>query len=545
MPQTDYHHITRGRVHWRRWMQLRYLPQAPSKLSAIKATTLVDAAYKISPPFKNSHAREEALWNLIKLCKWLDKQLARPIKITKHANGARRVEVFKCVVYAVSPTDRLVTGGWLINGHYEPHGSNIELGRPPFTEAWLAQIIEYLGLAGGLQHSLYIPHAQIQQVAQWVGKTAYSLLLKNSYFRSLRNERIPKSLGLPRDIYAIALACRHRPVGPLLSSITFNTVWQNEWAFRQVARENPQLLPLLMLYAESMTDRLLPLGKDPVTMMKEHVLGVGLPESAWRYLVHHGTRLFRIPWAISFSQQSGVVVALSYLYALSDAGLPPPPPPSVTKAWLHSYNGHANDTAWIACQFHSVIDRVTLGVALREADRRRGDPGLVSFVEEFLGVCWWSEMVANRPNEMQARAGWPWFVKRWREAEAEENALAKVKRCDWKTRLQPFDDGPWQILPITSSDALVRESMAMRNCLQGLLRDCESGKVEVYSVRDRVTGKRRACIGFRFRSNSPRLMDVKGYANTPPGREMLRLEAKIFGMLEQHNAFQSAEILHA
>jgi hypothetical protein len=64
---------------------------------------------------------------------------------------------------------------------------------------------------------------------------------------------------------------------------------------------------------------------------------------------------------------------------------------------------------------------------------------------------------------------------------------------------------------------LVEEAFAMRNCLQKYVEDCESGQMEVYSIRDKVTGKREACVAFQLDHSIGKMVEhqARGYANTP------------------------------
>lgn len=67
----------------------------------------------------------------------------------------------------------------------------------------------------------------------------------------------------------------------------------------------------------------------------------------------------------------------------------------------------------------------------------------------------------------------------------------------------------------------------MRNCLRNWLDDCAAGKVEIVSIRDNASGKRRACAGFGFDKGRVELFDLKGFANTPPGSQVEALAESI------------------
>lgn len=47
------------------------------------------------------------------------------------------------------------------------------------------------------------------------------------------------------------------------------------------------------------------------------------------------------------------------------------------------------------------------------------------------------------------------------------------------TRLEKFQKGRMMVVLIHSSESLILESLAMRNCLQNYIEDCANGKFEV------------------------------------------------------------------
>lgn len=158
--------------------------------------------------------------------------------------------------------------------------------------------------------------------------------------------------------------------------------------------------------------------------------------------------------------------------------------------------------------------------------------GLEGFEEELLGVLWWSEWLGETLDVNQASAGWSWFVNQWRALETERILLAAADRKSWTPRLAAFNQGGLRVVPISTSDELVREALSMRNCLNNYQDECLAREMEIYSVRDRETGKRKACIGFIFDEEGyPTLSDVKRFANTPPTAEIDALAGDIWGML--------------
>lgn len=528
MIKTDNQHVVHGRKPWRNMMQLRYGQTVQEVIKPTTNESLLDAAYRYEPSSRlhNKELHLEAKWSLVELCKWLESRLHRPLTVIKQKSGERRIEVFESFAYTISPEDRYFSASEIVEGDF-PRNYNVEIGRPLSTSNWLEYVLVKLQLNYEYQGNLFVPCGFEGEHAEWLYKSAYSLLKKQAAFVKLRKELLPKAFQLPKQVYSIALASRCRPKGLMLDSNTFNTVWQNEEKFTQVAKENPQLLPLVLLLAQNYIGNNLPSDKDPIGLLKTVFLDAGLSATAWRYLVHHGAKLFDFPWRIS-GKQSGMRVAINYLKALDDAGLPPPPPPSVVNAWLNSYNGHDDANVYIEENFHQLANRTVLGIALQEASARRLSNDLPSFAEEFLGVCFWSESLAKPLDANQVKAGWPWMVKMWRKFESEQKLLAGVTSTSWKNTVAEFEQGAWRIVPIESSEQLICEALAMRNCLHDIIEKCEAGEMQIYSVRDCTSGKRKGCIGFVIYENKCAVLwDVKSFANTPPSNDLLEISKQL------------------
>jgi hypothetical protein len=473
---------------------------------------------------------DEAGRRLIQFCAWLQGHLDEPVRIKQLSNEERRIEVFQALAYRVEPQKREISVGRWLDGVWERIPFNFEVARPLATAFALDPVVDLLGLGDCRQGGDKVADGSEDPVKSWLTETAYRLLLRDPAFRQLRRETLLKEFGLPSDIYSIALACRARPKGPMLDAHTFNTVWNHERQFRQVSRENPRLLPLLMAFL--CAGFTLSEDRDPIATLKSAIIGEGHTEAAWRYVAHHGSRLFKIPWAITNSQNP-FEVALHYLSAIEFGGLPPPPPPSITTTFLHAFNEHQGKDAQVAANFHSPIGPVVLRAAMLEADKRRHDPNLSEFADQFLGVCEWSDASSVSIDLNQARAGWPWLVRQQQAAEMVETAIADARNATWKIRLARQVINGWDVVPLDSSAALIREALAMRNCLRNYVEQCRNGEVEIYSVRQPLTGKRKACIAFKFDAEGvPTPLGMKGFANTPPKGEFVEVQGELFRLLQ-------------
>jgi hypothetical protein len=519
-----------GRTPWRRQLQLRLFPAMPED-EPEPAFTLSYSARKIQADGNwRPHQRDEAQRRLRVLCEWLDAHLDDPVRVSTAGPGVRQIQVLDGLVLSTDANRREVSCAYRLDGEMHPGDWIFEVGHPLISPRWLVPVIANLDLFGYRQGDLCFDANEGVELRDWLAGTAYRLLRRDPEFRALRR-RLPALFGIPREIVSIALACRPRPIGPLIDSRSINDVWRNEKAFRLVARENPQLLPLLFAFVSRIREGETVRTKDPIQTVKERFREGGVSEAGWRYLTKHGARIFRIPWELS-GTQCPLEVAIRYLNALDDAGLPPPPPPSIQRVLLHGYNPHVNETITVEEHFQAMIDPVALRAGLLEADRRRRKGNVAGFADEFLGVCWWSAHIPEMLDDNQVKAGWSWFVRRWQEAERVQQKLDESENLRWTTRLDEFADEVVQVVPLCSSEDLIREGQAMRNCLETYASRCEDGEFEVYSVRDAVTGKRLGCVGVRYEEfGFPTIVDTKGIANTPPKGVVRRAADDIFRKL--------------
>jgi hypothetical protein len=461
--------------------------------------------------------QEQAMRRLLALCHWLDRQLDAAIKVSALPCNARRIEIFDALAFTVQFQERQLHFAQPDDEHGKPITTPFEVGHPLSSPDCMLPIMAHLGLLLGRKDEYYFPTNFAGQLNNWVKNIAYRLLLLEPRFQKLRRKTLPAAFGLPPDILDIALACRTPPKGPLLSSDLVNLVWSNQDRFRRVAKECPHLLPLLASYI--LDTGVLPADQDPIATLKAAFRRAGYSEAAWRYVARHGAHLFKLPWRITTGQPV-FEVALRYLRLLENTGFPPPPPPIVVKLLMNAHCQHEWGGARIPEDFAATIDPVALRVGFNVADKLRKQPKLLEFANEFLGVCRWSQSLDKKLDRNQMRADWSWFVRHWRDAEAVQIAVAKVASISFTTRLAGMELGRWQVVPLTTTAALIQESFAMHNSVRRYQDRCIRGEMEIYSVRDRATGKREACIGFDFDDEWLLIPHVKGYANNPPTREI-------------------------
>jgi hypothetical protein len=168
-----------------------------------------------------------------------------------------------------------------------------------------------------------------------------------------------------------------------------------------------------------------PEGKDPVATLKSAVRHAGHSEATWRYLDRHGARLFKTVWTV-IERQPAWELAMIYLGMLAHAGLPPAPPPSIAKLYLLTVARMTSGGLRLDDGFALPAHPAVLRAGLIEADRRKHQADLDAFYDEFLGVTQWSEQPEIRLDKNQVKAGWAWFVKRWKESDDLQVAKAGV-----------------------------------------------------------------------------------------------------------------------
>lgn len=468
-----------------------------------------------------------ALHMLYAMCDYLDDAMSDPLGIEQLAGGGANVWVLGFMGFRISAELNVVSMLANEGGRPKEVEGEFDLSRPLETMRPYQLIVECLYPAL-VPDGESFPYAPLEKsLREWLARSAKTIMQRDPAFRKLISRTLPMALRLPEPIHTLCLQSRPRPNGPSFDSQHARAVIAHQDKLSSLARENPRLMPLWMAFIGTENVKLN--SDDPVRQLKTAFLKAGHTEAAWRYVCRYGARLFKVPWLLTQSQPA-FEVALRYLAALQAAGLPPPPPPSVAVAWLKAFNEHRffGSEVWILEKFHRSMKPKILRAALNEAHRRRHDPELKEFIPEFLGVCWWSEQTNAQLDKNQIHAGWPWLVNQWKAEQSVQEVLAAANSINWTIQVDAMSIGPWQVIPLNSSEALTRESFAMRNCLRDHIVGCAAGAEEYYSVRDRITGKRQACIGFHFdESGNGSFVGVKGFANSEPRSEMIDIAMQL------------------
>lgn len=516
----------RSKAPRRAQLQLRF-PPSIFPADEVPIEPLRRLAGRAWPPDWVAHGLERDIRvRLLDLCDLLDDLMDdRPVVDQTSPYGEIGVTLLGSTVYSVHPRARQVSHGTIGRNGYQASKFPFDVGHPLDDHDFLTVLVARYPMA----LDFLPPHRRDEArmlIDQWTAKSLYNLLRRRGDLRDLRRS-LAASIPVPMDIMGIALASRHTPHRRRLDSRLLNRVWKYQDDFRRVARENPQLLPLLNACLEEEGDSRFASGQDPIHVLKTVLRRMGISEAGWRYVVHHGARLFRVPWQV-VGKQPRLVVAVRWMKTLQAAGLPPPPPPSIARAMIYALNPHGQGHIALEPDFHDGIHPLALRAGLLEADRRRHAGTVADFLDEFLSVLLATDEMDMTLDANQAKAGWRWWVRQRDVTNEFKRLVARSRGQYWPMLVQRFESAGLTVVPLATAVDLIEEGLALHNCLVTSAVECLAGRLQVYSVRDAQTTKRLGCIGFRFRDGDVSLPEVKGFANLPPNDALLRAGGMLY-----------------
>ncbi len=424
----------------------------------------------------------------------LDVLLDDPVKIDTQTIS-REVYVLGCMKYRFNAVTReLDVNSRIIGNIYRKEENHFEVLHPLSSSFWLRYLVQtWRSRQKDRRSSKY---------ENWVATVIYQQLLKDRRFIRLR-ETLFKAFDLDMTLVTIALRARMETKNVLLVSWLYQLVWQHENIFRQVNRENPQLLPVLTLAIKSGK---LAFEADPITELKRAFLADGVSESGWKYLCLHGSKIFKPIWNSPYD--SDWLTIIDYLVFLQKAHLPAPPSPLVFEILISCST--YTDMYWktLPSEFVSML--------LNESDIHRGKEDLTRLKNESAQILFWIDREGWKLNKQQRRAGWralcnkadKWF-KYWCQLQSADDV-------PWEPVINAFVCGELVVQPLTTQRELIEEGVKMRNCVSDFVADCKEQTFQILSVRDIRSGKRVADIGIEavVEENRWALFDVLGVANT-------------------------------
>jgi hypothetical protein len=479
---------------------------------------------------------------LMELCRELQHRLHIQPDLFS-SEDTHRVTAMGVVGYEVNHAKRTVRAGHVhADGRYELENHEVEILHPLCTEYWLHWLINDLGLFGIRPQLDLFQNPRLPQARdRWLAITAYQILQTDPGFWRIRREYLPQALGLNPDLVRIALRSRIRTEGIYLGSNLYSLVWRHERQFRQVERENPQLLPILAAF---ISEKLLPLNEDPVQEMKVFCLKQGLTPAAWRYLAHHGARLFQLPWRMN-GNSSKVKPVIEYTRTLEQAGLPPPPPPAVINTLLRASIDDLDNSTIHFIEKWCPISKDVLKIILRHAATTIDGGEADRFIEQLRGVILWAIEETPLLDKNQRHAGWKWLTHQAEQWAQARGLLFNANGFNWHSALPPIQVWIYRIVPLLSEKDLVTEGIAMRNCVATYLDHCASNRARLFSVRTSKTGKRVANICIYEEANEVwEMLEVAGRANSPVDDSMDKLADYLASLYTQAARSQTQEQEH-
>jgi len=526
------------RHRWNPFVQLRSASPGSGRRPIQRAADMADLREALPDWYLTPDQERTARSRMVRLCEHMDSLLETGIRRRQISSTCCRFVVMGVWAIEVDVAWRRVSAGPIgEDGAFSPTPRPFEVGIPLEEPDWIPSLLTRLGVGFVGQRDIFMGKALEEEWNRWLCHTLHNFLRHEPRFQRLRHDALSLGTAIPRDILGMAMATRARPLGRLLDSHLLNCVWQHESLFRQTARENPQLLPLV---AALVMERDLHLTiPDPVQALKHHFRTTGVSEAGWRYLAHHGARIFRVPWSIHGGDPA-LEVATLCMQILDGAGLPPVPPPTIADAiWRGPLALWASRTIaplWEAARF----PRTVLRAGLLEADRRRRAHCLGDFWIEFIEVCEWASSPFTKDEAVACKGDWRRLVRCWQRYQEEEAALWNANRLRWKCSISRFTIGNLAVVPLESSEDLVSEGLAMRNCIETYEDRCVAGEYEAYSVRDRSTKRSRGCIGITRSPDGRRFSidQVKGYANRPPSIDVLHATQALMNRLSGFAAME-------
>jgi len=520
------------RIHWRPHVQLRKHRPRILGQTRPQQTHIIELWRTVNDfPRVNREGKAEAIRRLKIVCSLLDASLHyAPCRFTRIDADSVSYTLFNHFVvvmnhyvqsisyYAWEPASKQKSP--LNYVQFFKHGRLL-----PHT-AWLVSVIYR---SKSLNLNLFVSDEDESIIEHWLAKTLLRLLHKDPRFQRLINKTLPPFLDLSPEFYGIAMAARPLPEGPLMNGREFEQAWIMEHQLSQTARENPQLLPLVFIMYPDHTN--FDEYWDAVQNLKAIFAKHHLSNACWRYVCHYGSRIFRTLWQEIPRSVDRLDAAIALLRVLDNAGLPPPPPPSVFRALIHHYNFHIGEMLDFQMDWLDHIPSHVIRVGLIEADQRRHSSELADFIHLLLGIC--DQFEHHTFDQNQRDAGWPWLVEQYQDAQQEAALLSAYDNQHWPTTLPEKQINGYSVVPIGCSDDLIREGIAMRNCVINHIAECRSGEGEIYSVRHPISGKRLANFGFHFdyKYGTVIQFDAKGFANTPLPHALKQVGYKLWALL--------------
>jgi len=264
---------------------------------------------------------------------------------------------------------------------------------------------------------------------------------------------------------------------------------------------------------------------DPLAALHELLRVAGIKPAAWKRLPRWGLGAFE---GLGTGWVAPVPVA-RFANLLLELDVQAPPPREFASharfaVYYRTESGYAQlDFNRHPLWFMRALLRGTAAVGA-------GAAGEAEIARDLRAALDWLLDARPSPDANQQHAGWDWIAA---QARAHREALTVAASPDWEVPFDGMIDGRWQVVPIRNCAELSAEARAMRNCLGDYEADCRSGDVLVFSIRDQLTGERRACFSVaRAPGGAWELEHIAGKQNAEPGEEMRGLAEYFVARME-------------
>lgn len=328
---------------------------------------------------------------------------------------------------------------------------------------------------------------------------------------------IRKALALDPEILDLAQRSRINSHIREVTDRHYNHVVEQLAHYRQIQADNPKLLWLYALACDEQVS--LPSQGEVVASLRTKILAdFALPPAAWRYLANGRRRDFRVvlDWLGPNALPKGRWLELrEWLRVRVALKRRDPIRQPVQRLFLHDAYRMAADGKLITFR-GATLPVSALRSLIAEAEAQLAQGTLRVFVENDLpDVLAW---LAERPTQLdgrQQKTGWKHLLRRAREWKYATEQRDRAHHQHWVSLIEAQQMDGLTVQPVTDAWQLHREALGMRNCTNTYLADCLAGTLRLFATVN-ASGRQTGTIGLTRQGRHWRVLDVRGFANSPP-----------------------------